>query len=153
MMSQGCHIMLSWTGTLADFTLPVPLPQPAPKQTLTHFSLVCTMNLWLQSPAQRRCPSLRTSADLYFIPGPPKQHNTSTLPCLHHVPVPAVTCAAEVPVFEVTGWLMSRLGPDVLLDVVVGCYMLRMLVSRRVGRFLCRVGVSQETWDPNDQVE
>jgi hypothetical protein len=45
------------------------------------------------------------------------------------MPSPAVTCAAEVPVFEVTGWLMTRLGPDVLLDVVVGCYMLRMLVS------------------------
>lgn len=37
-----------------------------------------------------------------------------------------VTCIAEVPVFEVQGWLMRRLGPVPLLDVVALCYVVRM---------------------------
>lgn len=40
-----------------------------------------------------------------------------------------VTCIAEVPVFRMLSWLMCRLGgPDALIDLCLGAYVLRMLL-------------------------
>lgn len=39
----------------------------------------------------------------------------------------AVTCVAEVPVFQAQGWLMGRLSVSALLDVTLATYAARML--------------------------
>ncbi len=43
------------------------------------------------------------------------------------VSVFAVTCAAEVPVFQLQSWLTDKFGVQPLLDLTVAVYALRML--------------------------
>eukprot|EP00955_Chlamydomonas_euryale_P039236 351335-Chlamydomonas_euryale.AAC.6 len=46
-----------------------------------------------------------------------------------------VTCIAEVPVFQLLTWMMSKLGgPDGLLNICLGAYVLRMLIYAQLPR-------------------